>query len=134
MSNVEIKGIPELTKQLERKYGKDAMRIKEDRALEKASDFFMEELKSEFESFKDTGASIDEMTRTKPYSKASNNQRAITIEWVGPLNRKNIIHLNEHGYTRDGTKYTPRGFGVIAKTLAASKSKYREILKRELER
>lgn len=27
-------------------------------------------------------------------------------------------------------KYTPRGFGVIAKTLAASERKYREIIKR----
>ncbi len=51
---------------------------------------------------------------------------------VGPMNRKNIIHLNEHGYTRDGKKYTPRGFGVIAKTLAASERKYREIIKKEL--
>ncbi|CAC5658043.1 putative phiSLT protein [Staphylococcus aureus] len=47
---------------------------------------------------------------------------------------KNIIHLNEHGYTRDGKKYTPRGFGVIAKTLAASERKYREIIKKELAR
>ncbi len=49
--------------------------------------------------------------------------------------QKNIIHLNEHGYTRDGKKYTPRGFGVIAKkTLAASERKYREIIKKELAR
>ncbi|HDZ0037534.1 TPA: hypothetical protein RRP60_002736, partial [Staphylococcus aureus] len=52
----------------------------------------------------------------------------------GPMNRKNIIHLNEHGYTRDGKKYTPRGFGVIAKTLAASERKYKEIIKKELAR
>ncbi|KAA54702.1 hypothetical protein W421_02673, partial [Staphylococcus aureus VET0089R] len=38
------------------------------------------------------------------------------------------------GYTRDGKKYTPRGFGVIAKTLAASERKYREIIKKELAR
>ena len=35
----------------------------------------------------------------------------------GPTGRYRIIHLNEHGYTRNGKKYTPRGFGVIAKTI-----------------
>ncbi|HAR5756181.1 TPA: hypothetical protein I1490_000235 [Staphylococcus pseudintermedius] len=132
--SVEVKGIPELQRQLERRFGKEAMRIKSDRALEAASDFVESTLKKEFESFKDTGASIDEMKRTKPHTNLSSNERIVEIKWVGPMNRKNIIHLNEHGYTRDGKKYTPKGFGVIAKTLSASKSHYREIIKKELRR
>ncbi|MDU9304417.1 hypothetical protein PQ701_04170 [Staphylococcus coagulans] len=132
--SVEVKGIPELQRQLERRFGKEAMRIKSDRALETASDFVENTLKKEFESFKDTGASIDEMKRTKPHTNLSSNERVVEIKWVGPMNRKNIIHLNEHGYTRDGKKYTPKGFGVIAKTLSASKSHYREIIKKELRR
>lgn len=113
--SVEIKGIPEVLKKLESVYGKQAMQAKSDRALNKASEFFIKTLKKEFESFKDTGASIEEMTKSKPYTKVGSQERAVLIEWVGPMNRKNIIHLNEHGYTRDGKKYTPRGFGVIAK-------------------
>lgn len=132
--SVEVKGIPELQRQLERRFGKEAMRIKSDRALEAASDFVESTLKKEFESFKDTGASIDEMKRTKPHTNLSSNERVVEIKWVGPKNRKNIIHLNEHGYTRDGKKYTPKGFGVITKTLSASKSHYREIIKKELRR
>lgn len=132
--SVEIKGVSEVLKQIERRYGREAMREKSDKALNEASDYFLDTLKKEFESFKDTGASIDEMTKTKPYSKGSIYDRAILIEWVGPLNRKNIIHLNEHGYTRNGKKYTPRGFAVIAKTLQASQYRYREIIKRELTR
>ncbi|HGN7117998.1 TPA: hypothetical protein ACKW5T_002524 [Staphylococcus aureus] len=132
--SVEIKGIPEVLKKLEKEYGKQAMKVKADKALNEASDFFLKELKKEFESFKDTGASINEMTKSKPYTKVGGQERAVLIEWVGPMNRKNIIHLNEHGYTRDGKKYTPRGFGVIAKTLTASEHKYREIIKRELSR
>ncbi len=42
------------------------------------------------------------MTKSKPYTKVGSQERAVLIEWVGPMNRKNIIHLNEHGYTRDG--------------------------------
>ncbi|HDE8833970.1 TPA: hypothetical protein PD488_002720, partial [Staphylococcus aureus] len=113
---------------------KQAMQAKSDKALNEASEFFIKALKKEFESFKDTGASIEEMTKSKPYTKVGSQERAVLIEWVGPMNRKNIIHLNEHGYTRDGKKYTPRGFGVIAKTLAASERKYREIIKKELAR
>lgn len=132
--SVEIKGIPEVLKKLESVYGKQAMQAKSDRALNEASEFFIKALKKEFESFKDTGASIEEMTKSKPYTKVGSQERAVLIEWVGPMNRKNIIHLNEHGYTRAGKKYTPRGFGVIAKTLAASERKYREIIKKELAR
>ncbi|HFO1583957.1 TPA: hypothetical protein ACHHGO_001825 [Staphylococcus aureus] len=101
--SVEIKGIPEVLKKLESVYGKQSMQAKSDRALNEASEFFIKALKKEFESFKDTGASIEEMTKSKPY-------------------------------TRDGKKYTPRGFGVIAKTLAANERKYREIIKKELAR
>lgn len=54
------------------------------------------------------------------------------IKWEGPMNRKNIIHLNEHGYTRDGKKYTPRGFGVIAKTLNAGEFAYRQTIMKSL--
>ncbi|BAW91094.1 hypothetical protein [Staphylococcus capitis] len=132
--SVEIKGVSEVLKQIERRYGREAMREKSDKALNEASDYFLNTLKKEFESFKDTRASIDEMTKTKPYSKGSIYDRAILIEWVGPMNRKNIIHLNEHGYTRNGKKYTPRGFAVIAKALQASQYRYREIIKRELTR
>ncbi|MCA2199038.1 hypothetical protein [Staphylococcus aureus] len=132
--SVEIKGIPEVLKKLESVYGKQSMQAKSDRALNEASEFFIKALKKEFESFKDTGASIEEMTKSKPYTKVGSQERAVLIEWAGPMNRKNIIHLNEHGYTRDGKKYTPRGFGVIAKTLAANERKYREIIKKELAR
>ncbi|EPD5419345.1 hypothetical protein ACSBFP_000329 [Staphylococcus pseudintermedius] len=130
--SVEVKGISEVLKKVESKYGKRAMQQIADRALNKESDFVVSNLKKEFESFKDTGASIEEMTKSKPYTKASDHSRAILIQWQGPMNRKNIIHLNEHGYTRDGKSYTPRGFAVIAKTLAASEIIYREITKKEL--
>ncbi|EMC0274951.1 hypothetical protein U9W50_000203 [Staphylococcus pseudintermedius] len=130
--SVEVKGIAEVLKKVELKYGKRAVQEKVDRALNKASDLIVNNLKKEFESFKDTGASIEEMTKTKPFTKSSDYSRAILIQWEGPMNRKNIIHLNEHGYTRDGKSYTPRGFAVIAKTLASSEKVYRNILKKEL--
>ena len=50
-----------------------------------------------------------------------------------PTGRYRIIHLNEHGYTRNG-KNTPRGFGVIAKTLKEVESEYRNIVIKELKK
>ncbi|SUM32129.1 putative phiSLT protein [Staphylococcus gallinarum] len=71
---------------------------------------FVNELKTQFETFKDTGASIDEMHRSSPYTDRKDNQRAVMISWVGPHERNRLIHLNEHGYDRNGKKVVPRGF------------------------
>lgn len=130
--SVEIKGIKELENQLEQRFGASAMRAKSDRALTKASDYMLSEMKTHFKAFKDTGASIDEMTRTKPFTDARDRQRTVVIEWVGPKERYRLIHLNEHGYERNGKKIVPRGFGVIEKTLQASQARYRRIVVDEL--
>lgn len=129
---VEIKGIKELENQLEQRFGVSAMRAKSDRALTEASDYMLGEMKSHFEVFKDTGASIKEMKKTKPFTDARDRQRTVVIEWVGPKDRYNLVHLNEHGYDRKGKKFIPRGFGVIAKTLQASQARYRQIVVDEL--
>lgn len=129
---VEIKGIKELENQLEKRFSASAMRAKSDRALTEASDYMLGEMKSHFKAFKDTGATIDEMTRTKPFTDARDRQRTVVIEWVGPKERYRLIHLNEHGYERNGKKIVPRGFGVIEKTLQASQARYRRIVVDEL--
>lgn len=129
---VEIKGFKELENQLEKRFGVKAMRIKSDKALTESSDYMLNEMKSHFKAFKDTGASIDEMTRTKPFTDARDRQRTVVIEWVGPKDRYRLIHLNEHGYDRNGKKVIPRGFGVIEKTLQASQARYRKIVVDEL--
>lgn len=130
--SVEIKGIKELENQLEKRFGTSAMRAKSDRALTEASDYMLGEMKTHFKAFKDTGASIEEMTRTRPFTDAKDRQRTVVIEWVGPKERYRLIHLNEHGYERNGKKIVPRGFGVIEKTLQASQGRYRRIVIDEL--
>lgn len=130
--SVEIKGVKELEKELEKRFGPKAMRIKSDKALTEASEYMLKEMKTNFEAFKDTGASINEMQKTKPFTDARDRQRTVVIEWVGPKDRYNLVHLNEHGYDRNGKKFIPRGFGVIAKTLQASQARYRKIVVDEL--
>jgi hypothetical protein len=130
--SVEIKGVKELENELEKRFGPKAMRIKSDKALTEASEYMLKEMKTNFEAFKDTGASINEMQKTKPFTDARDRQRTVVIEWVGPKDRYNLVHLNEHGYDRNGKKFIPRGFGVIAKTLQASQARYRKIVVDEL--
>lgn len=43
--SVEIKGVSEVLKQIERRYGREAMREKSDKALNEASDYFLNTLK-----------------------------------------------------------------------------------------
>ncbi|MDK9867038.1 MULTISPECIES: hypothetical protein [Staphylococcus] len=128
--DIKIEGVPELVKKMETKFGKKVMQEKSDNALIAASEFVKNELKYQFEEFRDTGATIQEMKRGSPETEAG--KRRVMIYWEGPKERRNLIHLNEHGYTRDGKKYTPRGYGVIAKTLEAGQLKYRSIVRREL--
>lgn len=127
--SVEVKGVESLINQLERKFGRERMREVEDDALNAGGEFFKKNLQHNFKSFEDTGASIDEMTKTDPfYSKSAKKARSILIKWEGPMDRFKLVHLNEHGYTRDGKKITPSGFGVIAKTLKQSEFAYRQII------
>lgn len=130
--DIEIVGNKKMIDEMEKRFGKVAMKKKSDRALIAASDYLKSELAHEFESFKDTGASIDEIQRGDPEIVAG--QHSVLIYWDGPKNRKNIIHLNEHGYERDGKKIMPKGFGVIAKTLNRSQRKYQSIIEEELKR
>ncbi|NWN86854.1 MAG: hypothetical protein HLX47_13380, partial [Staphylococcus sp.] len=84
--DVKLKGEKELMKKMEAKFGQKAMQVKNDKALIEASDFLKEELKYQFEDFRDTGATIQEMKRGNPETVAG--QRRIMIHWEGPKERK----------------------------------------------
>lgn len=130
MINIEVKGTKELLEKMESKFGKEAMMKKSDEALIEGSDYIKSKLEKNFEAFKDTGATIKETKRSEPHGKGS--ARRVLIYWDGPKLRQKLIHLNEHGYDRKGRKHIPRGFGVIAKTLENTSSKYKDIVIRKL--
>lgn len=128
--SVEIKGVKQLVNQLEKKFCVETTKRVNDQALKKAGAYFEKELSSAFETFKDTGASQDEIQVSEP--RYSNGVRAITVYWEGPMDRYRLIHLNEWGYTRRGKEYKPRGHAVISKTLKNSEKVYRNIVKDEI--
>lgn len=130
MSSVELKGVTELVKQLEDKFGRKRTQEINDKALKKAGSYFKKELESAFDKFKDTGASKDEIKLSELMM--IHGVRGIMVYWEGPMDRYRIIHLNEWGYERNGKEYIPRGYAAIAKTLKASEQKYRSIIKEEI--
>lgn len=128
--SVELKGVQELVKQLDDKFGRKRTEEINDKALKKAGAYFKKELESAFDTFKDTGASKDEIKLSAPMN--IQGVRGIKVYWEGPMDRYKIIHLNEWGYKRKGTKHYPKGHAVIAKTLKKSEKIYRNIVKDEI--
>lgn len=128
----ELNGLSELQRQLEKQLGISGMKPVIERALTKGAEQFDEVLIPELEKFKDTGATIDDTT----YSKVEmvDGEPKIRIHWNGPSERYRLVHLNEHGYSRNGRKVKPRGYGAIARAMAKGRPVFYAAVKKELER
>lgn len=127
--SVNITGLNELIKNLEKRLGQDRARQISDQALKDGAKVFVRELKLQFESFKDTGATIEEITVSEPMWLAGN--RVIKVHWRGPKGRYRIIHLNEWGTVKNPN---PRGKGAIARAMRNAENAYRNAIKRAIER
>jgi hypothetical protein len=125
--SVEIQGLSELLTDLDRRLGPQRTQQISDLALKQASRIFESALKSEFQTFKDTGASHDEITFTEPYDK--DGARTITVHWKGPKGRYRVIHLNEFGTVKNPN---PPGKGAIARALLTSESAFKAEIRRVL--
>lgn len=129
-NNVSIKGVNATLKELEERLGEKQMQKISRQAINKAGEEVKKDLKQDMKSFRDTGASVDEVVQQNATKKSTGVSGR--IGWNGPQNRYKLIHLNEWGYTRYGKQYRPRGFGVIEKSLKGSENKYLETVESEL--
>lgn len=126
--SVKITGLKKLQTSLEDKLGKKQMEKVVDKALLQGAEVFVKELKQNFQSFRDTGASIDEITISEPTD--GPNGRQVKIHWKGPDGRFRIIHINEWGTVKNPN---PRGKGKVALSLNSGKKEYRKVIKKILE-
>lgn len=126
--SVEIKGTHEMLRKIDEKYGKAKMLKAQDKALRRGSKYFVSVMKTNFEVFRDTGASIEEIEITAPYY-IHGKTRMVKVHWQGLMNRYAIIHLNEWGSVKNPN---PRGKGAIARTMFQTKRPYLEIIKESL--
>lgn len=125
--SVEITGLNELLRTLEERYGQASMEQANDRALLSGAEVFVQELERQFERFKDTGASLREITISEPMT--IKGVRTVKVYWKGPENRYRIIHLNEWGTVKNPD---PKGKGAIARAMRNAAEAYREAIKESL--
>lgn len=118
----EIRGLEQLQKAITEAYSGTAARKIKKNALNAGGEVVVEQLRKNFEAFKDTGYSQDEIMRTDARTK--NDTEELKIGWSGDHGRWRMIHLNEFGYTKMGKQYTPKGFGVIQRTINETKDDY----------
>lgn len=98
-----------------------------DEALKAGAKVFVKELKSQLETFKDTGATVNEVQISEPMTVSG--VRTIKIYWRGPKNRYRIIHLNEFGTIKNPR---PRGKGAIARAMRNAEIAYRNAIIRTI--
>lgn len=127
--SARVSGLNRLLNDLERRLGRVRMQAISDEALKAGAEAFVRELKSQFESFKDTGASIDEITVSEPMNVAG--VRSIKVHWRGPKDRYRIIHLNEWGTVKNPN---PKGKGAIARALRNSENAYKRAVEEAVRR
>lgn len=127
--SVEISGISDVLADIKRRFGEEAATRISDQALKDASLVFKSALIAQLGTFKDTGATVDEVTFTEPYS--VNGVRTITVHWKGPKSRYRVIHLNEYGTVKNPN---PRGKGAIARALQASEAAYKRAVAESIRR
>lgn len=125
--SVEFNGLDQVFNQLEQRLGPQSVTRITDKALVNAAKIFVAELKRQFETFKDTGASIEEITISKPMT--ISGVRTIRVHWHGPRGRYRIIHLNEWGTIQNPN---PRGKGAIARAFRNSERAYRNEIRKAI--
>jgi hypothetical protein len=131
---VEIKGMDEVLSNLEKKLGTRAVNKVSKEALNIAGRYMAVQLKSAVSSYRDTGATVNEIVVGK--SKLVGGIRKIGIGWdgTGTKQRYRLVHLNEFGYTRFGRHYSPGGLGKVQKAFSSAKVPIKELEKHELEK
>lgn len=115
----EVNGVEETIQDLENIFGKSALSRKIDKGLNAGAKVIKRELENNFEGFKKTGASKDEISISEPMD--LQGVRTIKIYWNGPKNRYRIIHLNEFGTVKNPN---PRGKGAVENAIRAGQEEF----------
>ncbi|MRX70848.1 hypothetical protein GJU40_01535 [Bacillus lacus] len=124
---VRITGMNRVLNELNSRLGPARVQVITDIGLRRGARKFVEELEKEFLRFKDTGASIDEITIADPVSIMG--VRTIRVHWKGPKGRYRVIHLNEFGTVKNPN---PQGKGAVARAMRNAQRAYQEAIKQAI--
>ena len=123
----QIRGLDQMLREVETRLAGEAAQRLKDEALKAGAAVFKKELISQLQTFRDTGATVDEVQFSEP--EWVNGERVVKVFWKGPRNRYAIIHLNEFGTIKNPN---PRGKGKIALALRNSEKAYRAAVREVL--
>jgi hypothetical protein len=131
---VNVKGMDEVLANMEKKLGSRAVAQISNQALNVAGRYMAVQLKTAVASYRDTGATVNEIVVGK--AKLKGGVRTIGIGWdgSGTKQRYRLVHLNEFGYTRWGRSYSPAGMGKVQQAFNAAKAPMKELEKHEVEK
>ena len=116
----QIRGLDKVLREAEERLGGARALAVKKAALKAGAAAFKKELISQLSTFKDTGATIEELQFSEP--EMVDGELIIKVFWKGPRNRYAIIHLNEFGTIKNPR---PAGKGKIALALRNSEKAYR---------
>ncbi|MFQ3843036.1 hypothetical protein AABD41_00105 [Staphylococcus pseudoxylosus] len=110
----------------ENKYGEARLLKAQDKAVQVVPVGFVNVLKQNFEAFKDTGGSIEEVSVTGEPHYIYGDTRMVKVYWFWFVKSLFYYTINEWGSIK---KPNPRGKGAIARTMFMTEKPYRQIIK-----
>ncbi|TYC50890.1 hypothetical protein ESZ50_01350 [Weissella muntiaci] len=115
-SGVQVEGMDQIKKNLERKLGRSTMLATTEQFAKKAGVAGQQIVRSAERSYQNTGKSVQQTTYKVQRGIVGGHY--VRIGWKG--NRKPLVHLNELGYTKKTKgglrRIQPRGMGKIEDT------------------
>lgn len=129
-----ITGVNEVLAKLESKFSTARVTKIEKQALRVAGRYMASNLRHAVASYKDTGATMREVTYSTPRRRGGKVNLKVGWKGDGSNQRWRLVHLNEFGYTRNGITYSPRGLGVVQKTYDSTKEPAKQLEIRELKK
>lgn len=127
---VEVKGDQELIRDLESRFGQQAMAKLSETGLKRAAQMFADTLRRNMTAVDGqyrTGATEDEIVVQGPVMRRG--EWIYVIAWRGPDDRYRLIHINEKGTVQNPN---PPLKGVIARTLNQTTDEFNRILAEEI--
>jgi len=121
MTGAELKGMDDILRKLEQKFGAAKVTRAVNKTLNSAGDDTQKKVTQAVSAFRDTGATTAQVTRTN--ARKIMEVPTVKIGW-GQGTRWRLEHLNEFGYNRHGQFIRPRGFGVLQSVIDSEKVEY----------
>ncbi|WP_145464916.1 hypothetical protein [Staphylococcus saprophyticus] len=128
---IEVHGLDDIEKALDKRYSKQALNNAQERALKAGGHMLRNKVAGSLYGVRDTGELAVGTDLRDP--KRVGNEFIANLYWRG--DHKSLAYINEHGhYDRSGKFVRPKGADKVSTTLKLNSDLYYALLKRELDK